>query len=166
MAQREVILSRKEIKALQVLKKALPIIGKFNTTDWPPVMAELRAKARIEDEQMADRVIGSLEAHGLINCSRYEPQVYSPQTLPPKMMLKGFVTAEGAQFLRRGNPFLSTLISVIVYAGVGALVLSFMSILTGAADPVSGLLLGGLAGLVIKVAASVETLIRSRLIVD
>lgn len=162
--EERLILTRKERKALRVLSSLLPKVGKFNETDWQSVMEAFGTDARIKDETEAERIIASLESHGLANCSRYTAtHSYSANTEPPKMRFKGFVTKDGIQFLRRENrSFLVLTLSMALYIAVGAFLLVAASLITGVTDIVSALWMGGLAGFGTKLLGIMEASIRLR----
>ena len=168
MDEEQLRLSMKEIKALRVLRKLLPKIGKFNQTDWQSVMEGFRTEAGIDDEQEADKVMASLEAHGLATCNKSQSTpTYSSQTEPTRILFKGFITAKGIQFLRRENQSVQAIIlSVVFYVAIGAILLVIVSLITGFTDSVSALWIGGLAGLALKAYNIIETNILSRLIED
>ncbi|MEM0343957.1 MAG: hypothetical protein QXU73_06915 [Thermoplasmata archaeon] len=168
MDEEQLKLSRKEVRALQVLRDLLPKIGKFNETDWPSVMHALRTRAGIEDEAEAERVMASLESHGLVTCNKYQSTPsYSAQTTPTKILFKGFVTSKGIQFLRKNSrSALIVILSVALYVSIGAILLVIFSLVTGFTDLVSAIWIGGLAGLGLKVYNIIETNVLSHLVED
>lgn len=166
--EEQLILSRKEVKALKVLRRLLPKIGKFNEIDLQSVMDALKAEAGIRDEMEAERIMASLESHGLITYKIYQSSPSDlAQTTPTRTLFKGFVTSKGIQFLRRSSRSgLTLVLSAALYTSVGAILLVIASLVTGFTDRVSALWIGGLAGLGLKVYDIIETNILSRLIED